>query len=258
MNHNFNAETEDQASIFGGKFKIVQKKRGYRYNIDSLILADFFRCPGFESAVDLGCGCGIIAFLLSGLYSRKVHGIELQKTLAQTAQKNVDLNGVSELVTISNADIKNIKEIFKEGNFDAAVSNPPFYPLSSGRINPDQEKALARHEVGLTAEELLKNTLYLLKEDGVFALIYPTERYEEIVNICDKQGFSIETIRFIKTTQQNPPKTFMMRLRRSKKTHTQKTKTLPPLVIHENNKYSQEILDIFTLFGAKNKGIISP
>jgi len=256
MKHNFDAETEDIDSLFDGKLKIIQRKNGYRYNIDSFILADFFSFPNFTSAVDLGCGCGIIAFLLYGLHRRKVHGIELQQSLAQTGERSIKLNGISEFVSISNIDVKNIKHFFKEESFDAAISNPPFYPVCSGRVNPNREKATARHEVAITANELLQNAWYLLKEEGIFALIYPIERYGEIADICEKQGFSIDVGRYIKTTPDTPPKTFMMRLRKSKKIHTQKTKMLPPLVIHKNSEYSQEILDIFKLFEAANKRVL--
>jgi len=242
----FNLAEEDIDVIFNDSFKVIQSKKGYRYNIDSFILADFFKGECFQSIIDLGCGCGIISFLLSKLYPGKIRGIELQQYLVDIAKRTIALNGIDDRVSIECIDIRQVRRFFPPSSFDGVISNPPFYPVGKGRLNPNSKKALSRHELTLTMSELLDSAAYLLKPGGTLALIYPVSRYEELLSLFAGKGFSQNRIRLVKTHTSAPPRVFLVSLT---KTSNIRPVTLSPFVMYgDAGEHSQEMSDILKLF----------
>ncbi|MCG6553947.1 MAG: methyltransferase, partial [Candidatus Magnetominusculus sp. LBB02] len=141
---------------------ILQRRKGYRFSIDALLLADFVRHKSPRQIIDFGAGSGIVGVLLAQKYPAAfVHSIELQKGLYELAEKNASLNNVSDRLKVHHLNINDIYGIISSNAFDLAVSNPPYRKLQSGEINPDDEKAAARHELNLTLDELLKAAFYV-------------------------------------------------------------------------------------------------
>ena len=166
-----------------GGVRIIQKKKGYRFSADSLLLADFPDLTGVTKAVDLGTGSGVIAISLAKrsqeLY---VVGIELQDTLFDLAVRNVDLSSLSDRVEIIKGDLKDIKERFEAGSFDLVVCNPPYYPLGKGRTGPNLERTVARHEVAVTLTDIIEASEYLLRDGGRVAVVFPANRYSDVIS----------------------------------------------------------------------------
>lgn len=174
--------TTDSISFHGKIVKVLQKRDGYRFAIDALLLADFVKAKAKDSIIDLGTGTGIIALLLASRFpSVKITGIELQKGLFALAQGNVNLNRFDARVIIENLPIADMPKRFKKEGFDCIASNPPYRRLMSGRINPEQEKAIARHELKTSLEEIIKTADYLLRKKGRLYLIYLPERLTELI-----------------------------------------------------------------------------
>ncbi len=134
--------------LFDGRLKLYQPARGYRFSIDALLLAVFARGRCAGSVADLGTGCGVLPLLLARR-DEVVHvtAVEIQQELAGLARRNSELNGCSEKITVLCGDVRAIGKMAPPESFDAVVTNPPFYPVASGRINPMAQKAAARHEV---------------------------------------------------------------------------------------------------------------
>jgi tRNA1Val (adenine37-N6)-methyltransferase len=169
-------------SLFGGRLKIIQKKRGYRFSIDAAILAHHIRLKATDIAVDLGTGCGIIPLLLSlQTPSAHIYGIEIQKDLAELASRNVRLNQMEGRITIVHADMKDFKSYLTPGTVDVVFSNPPYRKALSGRINPEMERAVARHEIKVCLSDIVSVAESLLKRSGRFLIIYTAERVTDLI-----------------------------------------------------------------------------
>jgi tRNA1Val (adenine37-N6)-methyltransferase len=161
-------ETVD--TFVNGRLQIIQSRKGYRFSIDALLLADI--------VVDLGAGCGIISLLLA--IQKKpgfMVGLELQNELVSQAQRNVALNELEEKITVIQADLRHLP--LSTGFADIVVCNPPYRRAQSGRINPDVGKAIARHEIAASLDAVLAASTALLKGKGRLALIYPANRLAE-------------------------------------------------------------------------------
>ena len=169
-------------NLFRGRLKIIQKKKGYRFSIDAPILAQHVRLGATDIAVDLGTGCGIIPLILSlQTPSAHIYGIEIQKDLAELASGNVRLNHMEGKITIVHGDMKDFKSYLTPGTVDVVFSNPPYRKVLSGRISPQAERAVARHEIKASLSDVVSVAQSLLKRSGRFVVIYPAERVIDLV-----------------------------------------------------------------------------
>jgi len=148
-----------------------------------LHISDFVDLEDDDRVIDLGTGNGIIAILLSLKNTNiKVTGVEIQKKLVSIAKRNAVLNQVENRVEILHCDLKKIDEILPPSSFTVAVSNPPFVKFNEGIISPNIERAIARHEIEVTLEYILRAAYYLLINGGRLYLCYPGSRLKEITD----------------------------------------------------------------------------
>jgi tRNA1Val (adenine37-N6)-methyltransferase len=173
----FPSSDETLNSFFDGSLYVLQKKKGYRFSIDAILLSQFIRLRKDENAIDLGTGCAILPLLLSrATKPQSLVGIEIQKELADLAKRNVELNRLKDQITILHRDFKRLRGVFAPGSFHVVFSNPPYRKYLTGRINPSSEKAIARHEIKGTLKNLIRAAAYLLPTKGRCYLIYPASR----------------------------------------------------------------------------------
>ena len=190
-----NDELITKDSLFNGKLIIYQYKKGYRFSIDAVILANLTECSHKDLIMDLGTGCGIIPLILA--YRKKGHriiGVEIQEDLVEIAKKNVEENGFSNIVEIRHVDVRKVKDHFEAGTFDVVVSNPPYRPIKTGRLNPEAQKAAARHELAMTLKDLLSAAEYLLKNGGKFSVIYPAWRLDELIILAAQHELRLKKL----------------------------------------------------------------
>lgn len=177
------------------KFKIMQDKNGFRFSIDPIILVDFVKIHKKNSKIlDIGTGNGIIPVLL--VMKNKafdIDGIEIQESVSNLARENIKLNNLEENIKIINEDVKK----YKMGNtYDIILSNPPYMTLDGKKINETNAKAIARHEIKLNLEDLIKSAKRLLKPKGTFYLVHRSYRMIEICKILEENNFSVSRIKF--------------------------------------------------------------
>src|SRR5262245_50546712 len=183
--------------IYGGKLKLFQDRKGYRFSLDSLLLAHFASCRRGEKIADLGTGNGVIALTLAYLHSSlSITGVEIQPSMVDGAIRNVRMNGLQERITITRADVRNIQKTLSPESFAAVVCNPPYRRPTSGRISPNSERKIARHEIAAGLADFLRATAYLLPIKGKIAMVYPALRVVDLIQ--SMRNINLELTRFSK------------------------------------------------------------
>lgn len=184
------------------ELKIIQARDSYRFSVDSILLLNFIRVKNYEKIIDLGTGSGIIPLLLFG--KRKglsIYGIEIQKDLADMARRSVELNKLQNYITIIQEDFRNLKNIFKNQQFDVVISNPPYISLGQGKVNPSSSKAIARHEIKGDLEDIISVSNYLLKNKGRIYLIYKSSKLVKLIITLKKYSIEPKVVKFIHPRQ---------------------------------------------------------
>jgi len=191
-------EDEKLDELFDGRIRIIQKKAGYRFSLDAVLLAHFAARIPAASVIDLGTGSGIVPLILARKSaSARITGVEVQPGLADMARRSIELNGLSGQVTIAQGDIRELAAVFPSASFDLVVSNPPYYPLDNGRINPHQEKAIARHEIKATVEDVIRVAHYLAADSGSVLIIFPAKRLIQLLYAFKTAGLKPRCLRII-------------------------------------------------------------
>ena len=223
---------DDTLETFGeSKLHILQKKRGYRFSVDAILLSEFVRIRKDEKAIDLGAGCGILALLLSQTTKvRSFLGVEVQKTLSDLAERNVVSNHFQHRITILHEDYRTLPRIFPAGSFHVVVSNPPYRKFRSGRVNPSQERAIARHEIYGTIDDLVSVAAYLLPPKGRFYLIFPASRTVDAIASLRRNMLEPKRIRFVHPYAGAGAKFILVE---SVKDSGVELKIMAPLILHE-------------------------
>jgi tRNA1Val (adenine37-N6)-methyltransferase len=163
-----------------GRLQLIQSRDGYRFSIDAILLSEFVTIRPGEVVIDLGTGCGIIPLIL--LLTRPVGhavGLEIQEELVSQAVRNVQLNGLGNRIDIVRGDVR--YPPMANASADVIVCNPPYRKMKSGRLNPDPRRAIAKHELLASIDDILRAAGYLLKKKGRLALVYPAVRLTDIL-----------------------------------------------------------------------------
>ncbi|AGM23565.1 methyltransferase [Fusobacterium animalis] len=186
------------------KFKIIQKVGGYKYGEDTILLFKLFQASLNKKNIkllDIGTGNGILPILLSNNeFLSELVGIDIQKENIDRANKALQLNKIEKNIQFECIDIR---EYRKSNYFDVIISNPPYMDDNGKKINENEHKAISRHEIKLSLNELISNAKRLLKPIGLLYFIHRTHRLVEIIKVLDKNNFSIKKIIFIYSAQNN-------------------------------------------------------
>lgn len=169
-----------------GDLCVIQKKNGYRFSFDAYLLAAFVDEKQGSSVIDIGSGSGVISILLAAMRGMYVTGVEVQRDMAEMSKRSVGLAGLDRMVNIVCRDIRE----YEGPPVDAVVTNPPYRPVFTGRINPDQNRAIARHEILLDLDTLIRRSYDFLKPSGRFYIVYPAWRLPDL--LCSMRTCAIE------------------------------------------------------------------
>ncbi len=235
-------ETVDE--LLEGRLRILQKKRGYRFSIDAVLLAHFIRLKDRDPALELGAGSAVISLILAGRSEgRKITGIEIQNDLAEMARRSVRMNGLEDRVEIVSGDVRDIRSLCEPQSCRVVFFNPPYRRRASGRINPRTEKALARHEIKGSLSDFLAAAKYVLKEKGAVFVVYPAKRLVELLHRMRLEGLEPKRLRMVHTKKSSES---VLALVEGIKGGGEELKVLPALFIYdEAGAYTEEMTALF-------------
>lgn len=224
--------------------RLIQKIEGFCFGLDAVLLSDFAEVKPNARVADLGTGTGIIPILLAGkTKAKEIVGIEIQSDMAEMAKRSVTLNSLEDRVNIYEADIRECVSFLGNGTFDVVVSNPPYMNWGGGIVNPKDTKAIARHEMLCTLEDVIKTAANLLKPGGQFAMVHRPERIVDILCLLRQYRIEPKFLRFVHPYSHKKANLILVRAFKHAGVHL---KMLPPLYIfNEEGKYSEEIDKIY-------------
>lgn len=219
-------------TLLRGRVGLYQPARGFRTSLDPVWLATFV-APPFGRFLDIGCGTGAISFLLlardpvaTGL------GAELQPRLAALAERGAARNEFGDRFTLRTGDVRNLAD---PGPFDLVVTNPPYRPLGTGVLPPDEERSIANHEVALTLAGWLDVAVARLAPAGRLAAVFPAARLDELQVNLRARGLVATRLRMVVPQLGEPAGRVLIEARRQGTLVVE-----PPLVVHEHGRFTAE------------------
>ena len=225
-------------------YQIIQKKDGFCFGMDAVLLSGFAAVKPGEKAIDLGTGTGIIPILLEAKYEGEHYtGLEIQDEVAEMAARSVALNHLEEKVSIVKGDIKEASRLFGAASFDVVTSNPPYMNDAHGLKNPDLPKAIARHEVLCTLDDVAREAAKLLRPGGRFYLVPRPHRLIEIITALTKYKLEPKRMKMVHPFVDKEANMVLIEAVRGGKSMI---KVEAPIVVYrEPGVYTQEIYDIY-------------
>lgn len=229
--------------ILGG-LKIIQARAGYRFSLDSVLLAHFPDLNRVGKVVDLGTGNGIIPLLLSYRSSAmEIMGIEIQESMVARARRSIKYNHLENRIKIIKADITEIVNVLPKGFADLLISNPPFWKKGEGHISNNKEEAIARHELQVDLEHIVKAAEHILCPGGKFCIIQRADRLPELVETCNKYQLSLKRMRMIHSFFEKEARQLLLEVQ---KNGNRSFSVLSPLIIYNKpGEYGEEIKKMY-------------
>lgn len=227
--------------------KIVQNDDYFNFSLDSILLPNFVSLKSnIKEIVDFGCGnCPIdIILSLKTKSDVRITGIEVQKEVYELAKETLKINGLENRINLINDDIKNVTDYFNTDSVDVVVSNPPYFKKQDdSNINENYVKAIARHEIMITLEDIIYKAKVILKNGGVLALVHRTDRLIDIITLMKQNNIEPKCIRFIYPKVNTESNLVLIEGTKNGKTGL---KILNPLIVHNSDgSYTPEVMDMF-------------
>ena len=213
-------------------FQIIQNPGRFCFGMDAVLLTGFARAKEGDKVLDLGTGTGIIPILMAAK-TKADHftALEIQEESADMARRSVLLNGLESRIDIVQGDLKEADSFLKAASFDVVTCNPPYMIGQHGIANPEEPKAIARHEVCCTLEDVVRVTAKLLRPGGNFFMVHRPFRLAEILTLLTKYKLEPKRMQLVHPYIDREPNMVLIEANRGGKS---RMKVEPPLVIYES------------------------
>lgn len=223
--------------------KLIQHPEEFCFSLDAVLLAHFASVRKSGKVADLGAGTGVIGLLLVARGAAAVTGIELNPAMADMASRSAKLNGLEDKLRIINGDLRLITDLLPGGNFELVVSNPPYRPIGGGYISPNDQVAMARHELTASLTDIVAAARYLVKYRGRFAMVHLPERLAEITLAMCQAGIEPKRLQFVYPRVDKKPNMVLIEGVRGAKPGID---VLPPLLVYTTTgNYSEDIMKLY-------------
>ena len=227
-------------------YKIIQNRERFCFGMDAVLLTGFAKVGKGERALDLGTGTGIIPILLEAkTEGQDFEALEIQPESAEMARRSVILNNLQDRIKIVDGDIKEASKIFGAASFNVVTTNPPYMTENHGVKNPDEPKAIARHEIKCNLEDVIRESAKLLKPKGRFYMVHRPFRLAEIMNVLTKYRLEPKRMQLVYPYIDREPN---MVLIEALKGGNSRVTVEPPLIVYkEPGVYTENILKIYDM-----------
>ena len=229
--------------------KIIQDKNYFNFSLDSVLLPNFVTLnPNTKMILDLCSGNLPIPLILSTKTNANIYAVELQKEIYDLAKETLKINNLENRITLYNDNAKNMTNKFETDTFDLITCNPPYFKYNdTSLINDNIIKSIARHEIEINIEDIIKISKKLLKNGGSLSIVHRAERLIEIIELMRKNNIEPKRIRFIYPKENTESNLILID---GRKNGNPGLKILSPLVVHNNDgSYTEEVLK---MFGSEN------
>lgn len=235
-------ETLDDLQLNG--INIIQKKSGFRFGVDAVILANFAKVKNGAKVIDLCTGTGIIPLIIAGKTKAKdIIGVEIQECFAEMAGRSVALNNLEERMRFVCGDLKD-KEMLKSlGRADVVTVNPPYKLMNAGIKNPNDTLAIARHEIKCSLEDVISSSRIILKDNGRLYIVHRPERLADIFCLMRKYKIEPKRVRMVHPSANKAPNIVLVEGQRDGRPFLKFDE--PLYVYDENGNYSKQINEIY-------------
>lgn len=225
-------------------YRIIQDPGKFCFGMDAVLLSDFAKANEDDRVLDIGTGTGIIPILMEARYGgSRYTGLEVQEESADMALRSVALNQLEDKISIVTGDIREAETYFEAASFDVITCNPPYMIGQHGLANPEEPKAIARHEVKCTLEDIIEKSARLLVPGGKFYMVHRPFRLAEIMTCMSKYKIEPKRMRLVYPYVDKEPNMVLIEGARGGKSRITVEK---PLIVYESpGKYTREILDIY-------------
>ena len=225
-------------------YRIIQNPEKFCFGMDAVLLTGFAHARPEDTLLDLGTGTGIIPLLMEAKYHcTRLTGLEIQAQSADMAARSVALNGLSDKIRIVIGDIKEADHIFQSASFDCITCNPPYMVGQHGIVNPDAPKAIARHEILCTLEDVIAQAARLLRPGGNFFLVHRPFRLAEILVRLSEHGLEPKRMQLVYPYVDKEPNMVLLEAVRGGRPRM--TVEKPLIVFQEPGVYMPQIREVY-------------
>lgn len=237
-------ERLDDLQIKG--YQIIQNPEKFCFGMDAVLLSSFVNCRPGSTVLDLGTGTGIIPILLAAkTQAEKIDALEIQEESADMARRSVQYNQLGHKIQITTGDIREASAIYKPSSFDIVTTNPPYMNDNHGLKNPDLPKAIARHEILCTLDDVIREGARVLKPGGHFFMVHRPFRLVEIITTLTKYRLEPKRMRLVHPFRNKEPNMILIEAVRG---GNSMIKIESPLIVYKSpGVYTEEIYHIYQL-----------
>lgn len=230
--------------LLGFNKKIVQDTSYFSFSLDSVLLYNFCKVKKSTKMIDICSGNCPIPLMLSTKIDEKIYAVEVQKEIYNLAVESIKLNDLEDKIEVLNMDAKDLCNKFETDTFDLITCNPPYFKTNEqSKKNDNEIKSIARHEILINIEDIIKISRKLLKNNGNLVMVHRPERLSEIIILMNKYNLEVKRLQFIYPKEDSESNMIIIEASKNGK---EGMKIMPPIIVHDKDgNYNKEIEKIF-------------